>query len=88
MIGTLAFGSRTRSAFNNSEIDLMETLSHFVSMAIARAQMDRALRKSDRRKDEFIATLAHELRNPLAAIRNVFTCSTKPAARRCRGCVR
>jgi signal transduction histidine kinase len=29
-----------------------------------------ALRESDRRKDEFLATLAHELRNPLAAIRN------------------
>jgi two-component system CheB/CheR fusion protein len=28
------------------------------------------LRESDRRKDEFIATLAHELRNPLAPIRN------------------
>jgi PAS domain S-box-containing protein len=28
------------------------------------------LRRTDRRKDEFIATLAHELRNPLAPIRN------------------
>src|SRR5207245_3342706 len=28
-----------------------------------------ALRESDRRKDEFLATLAHELRNPLAPIR-------------------
>ncbi len=28
-----------------------------------------ALREADRRKDEFIATLAHELRNPLAPIR-------------------
>jgi signal transduction histidine kinase len=28
------------------------------------------LRDSDRRKDEFLATLAHELRNPLAPIRN------------------
>ena len=26
--------------------------------------------EADRRKDEFIATLAHELRNPLAPIRN------------------
>jgi len=31
---------------------------------------EEALRKSDRRKDEFLATLAHELRNPLAPIRN------------------
>jgi PAS domain S-box-containing protein len=29
-----------------------------------------ALRETDRRKDEFLATLAHELRNPLAPIRN------------------
>jgi PAS domain S-box-containing protein len=29
-----------------------------------------ALRESDRRKDEFLATLSHELRNPLAPIRN------------------
>jgi PAS domain S-box-containing protein len=35
----------------------------------ARAAQD-ALREADRRKDEFLATLAHELRNPLAPIRN------------------
>nr|WKF61382.1 Sensor histidine kinase TodS [Paraburkholderia busanensis] len=29
------------------------------------------LSKADRRKDEFLATLAHELRNPLAPMRNV-----------------
>jgi two-component system, sensor histidine kinase len=32
---------------------------------------ERELRTSDRRKDEFLAMLAHELRNPLAPIRNV-----------------
>jgi PAS domain S-box-containing protein len=31
---------------------------------------ERALLDADRRKDEFLATLAHELRNPLAPIRN------------------
>jgi PAS domain S-box-containing protein len=29
-----------------------------------------ALKQADRRKDEFLATLAHELRNPLAPLRN------------------
>ena len=31
---------------------------------------EEALREADRRKNEFLATLAHELRNPLAPIRN------------------
>lgn len=35
-----------------------------------RKHMELKLRESDRHKDEFLATLAHELRNPLAAIRN------------------
>ena len=34
-----------------------------------RVQMQQALTTADRRKDEFLATLAHELRNPLAPIR-------------------
>src|SRR5579883_2100153 len=33
-------------------------------------RMEEALREADRRKDEFLATLAHELRNPLAPIGN------------------
>jgi signal transduction histidine kinase len=36
--------------------------------ALERAEQ--ALRDADRRKDQFLATLAHELRNPLAPIRN------------------
>jgi PAS domain S-box-containing protein len=35
-----------------------------------RKKYEEALRESDRRKDEFLATLAHELRNPLAPISN------------------
>ena len=36
----------------------------------AQRQTEEALKAADRRKDEFLATLAHELRNPLAPIRN------------------
>jgi signal transduction histidine kinase len=44
-------------------------------LRLRRAEAEResavkALREADRRKDEFLAMLAHELRNPLAPIRN------------------
>lgn len=35
-----------------------------------RKRMEEALREADRRKDEFLAVLSHELRNPLTPIRN------------------
>jgi signal transduction histidine kinase/CheY-like chemotaxis protein len=46
--------------------DANQTLER--EMAV-RAEAQRALLLADRRKDEFLATLAHELRNPLAPIR-------------------
>jgi PAS domain S-box-containing protein len=33
-------------------------------------ELQRSLREADRRKDEFLAMLAHELRNPLAPVKN------------------
>jgi PAS domain S-box-containing protein len=42
----------------------------FVRDIADRKRAEEALRDADRRKDEFIATLSHELRNPLAPIRN------------------
>jgi PAS domain S-box-containing protein len=42
-----------------------------VSDVTDRRQMEQVLRDADRRKDAFLATLAHELRNPLAPVRNV-----------------
>ena len=40
-------------------------------------ESDQALREADRRKDEFLALLAHELRNPLAPIRYALATSRK-----------
>ncbi|MEO8751288.1 MAG: ATP-binding protein [Casimicrobiaceae bacterium] len=37
---------------------------------LVRRSAEQALREADQRKDEFLATLAHELRNPLAPLRN------------------
>jgi PAS domain S-box-containing protein len=44
--------------------------SYVVEDVTERKQAQEVLKEADRRKDEFLATLAHELRNPLAPIRN------------------
>ena len=45
-----------------------------------RQAAEEALREADRRKDEFLATLAHELRNPLAPIRHAVKLLEAPGA--------
>jgi len=55
-----------------------------------RKRAEALLRDADRRKDEFLAILAHELRNPLAPIRNSLdilqlTNANDPATKRVRG---
>ncbi len=49
---------------------LLETATYLAGIAIEHRQAERALQEADRRKDEFLAMLAHELRNPLAPILN------------------
>jgi signal transduction histidine kinase len=60
------------SAHRSSESALryLDLLARMAADLIERKQVEDALREADRRKDEFLATLAHELRNPLAPIRN------------------
>jgi two-component system CheB/CheR fusion protein len=51
----------------------LRVLDLFVQLAvnfIERVRAESALKEADQRKNEFMATLAHELRNPLAPIRN------------------
>jgi len=47
---------------------LMESNRHLESEMAVRKSVEQALVEADRRKDEFLATLAHELRNPLAPL--------------------
>ena len=49
---------------------LLDVLARQAADLIERRRAEDALRQADRRKDEFLMTLAHELRNPLAPIRS------------------
>ena len=52
----------------NSELEAANRLLQ--SEIAERARAEKALKEADRHKDEFLAMLAHELRNPLAPIHN------------------
>jgi CheY-like chemotaxis protein len=49
---------------------MMNTIGSQIGQFIERRRAEESLREANRRKDEFLAMLAHELRNPLAPIRN------------------
>jgi signal transduction histidine kinase len=68
--GTLAFYYRTPHQFTEVEVHVATALANLAAAAIGSAELYDELRANDRRKDEFLAMLAHELRNPLAAISN------------------
>jgi signal transduction histidine kinase/DNA-binding response OmpR family regulator len=70
LLGTVSFASRRRDSFEQEEIEFLETISKYITAAYERLQLIEQLRDQDRRKDEFLATLAHELRNPLAPMHN------------------
>lgn len=59
-----------RRKFKTSEIALIEDVSGRGATALDNAQLHQTIREGERRKDEFLAMLGHELRNPLAAIAN------------------
>jgi signal transduction histidine kinase len=70
LLGTLSFATRGRDEFPQDELEFLQTISRYVTMAYERLRLINQLREADRRKDDFLALLAHELRNPLAPIRN------------------
>jgi signal transduction histidine kinase/ActR/RegA family two-component response regulator len=70
LLGTLSFASRTRDTFEPDELEFLRTICRYITVAYERLGLVRQLREADRKKDDFIALLAHELRNPLAPIRN------------------
>jgi signal transduction histidine kinase len=70
-IGVLTFATaESGRTYSRADLALAEDLANRAAVAIDNARLYAELREADRRKDEFLAMLAHELRNPLAPIRN------------------
>ncbi len=66
-------GKRYVQVSNAPEVGAAGEIGSWVTCVVdvtERKRAEIALREADRRKDEFLATLAHELRNPLAPVRN------------------
>jgi signal transduction histidine kinase/ActR/RegA family two-component response regulator len=59
---------------------LQDSVAVWYADVTERKLREQELRSADRRKDEFLATLAHELRNPLAPIRQAALVAQKPTA--------
>jgi len=74
VLGTLTLARIREGAYSPLDISLAGTLAGRVAVAIDNANLFRKIQEGDRRKDEFLATLSHELRNPLAAISNALEC--------------
>jgi signal transduction histidine kinase/ActR/RegA family two-component response regulator len=82
MSGTRALGvvgvyTRHRRTFTDDNIHFLQSSANVLGMAMERKRLEgellarvEQLADTDKRKDEFLAMLAHELRNPLAPIRN------------------
>jgi signal transduction histidine kinase/DNA-binding response OmpR family regulator len=56
--------------FDASHLALIREVASRASIAMENARLYSAVQEADRRKNDFLAMLAHELRNPLAPIRN------------------
>jgi PAS domain S-box-containing protein len=83
--GVLSTHFAARHAPNQQELHLLDMFVRHACDFIRRCQMEQALRQreeslreGDRRKDEFLALLAHELRTPLAPVRYALATLKRP----------
>lgn len=71
VLGVITFiAAESGRRYDAHDLATAEDLAHRAAIAIENARLYQEVRDADRKKDEFLSLLAHELRNPLAPIRN------------------
>ena len=73
VVGAIIFTSSraySKRTFSEADLEIAEELARRAAQAIENAHLVSELRDQDMRKDRFLATLGHELRNPLAALQH------------------
>ena len=70
LLGVLTFvAAESGRRYVAADLAFAEELAYRAAIAIENARLYQQVREAERRKDEFLAMLAHELRNPLAPLR-------------------
>jgi CheY-like chemotaxis protein len=70
LVGALLLASRSRQQFTAEEVALVDVIGSCLTALRARRPETRSVEGSGVAKAEFLTVLAHELRNPLAPVRN------------------
>src|SRR5262245_35904220 len=70
LVGVITTHHRRPGRPSDRQTQFIDLCARQAADSIENARLYAQLREADRRKDEFLATLAHELRNPLAPVRN------------------
>lgn len=70
-IGAIVLWDKRQEDFSDDDQGVLVQLAQMASVALEKGLVVEDLREASKRKDEFLAILAHELRNPLAPVRNM-----------------
>jgi signal transduction histidine kinase/ActR/RegA family two-component response regulator/PAS domain-containing protein len=91
LVGVLEVASLRPRNFTEDDVNLLRLAGERIALGIERAarrdaerQIREELETSNRVKDEFLAMLGHELRNPLSAVRNAVATASLDESRRPR----
>jgi signal transduction histidine kinase len=67
-LGFIALFDKDEGDFTESDESVLVQLAQMASVAVQKARLFREAQEANRAKDDFLATLAHELRTPMTAI--------------------